>query len=98
MPIGKEEVLATLNDPILTRINFSVGMLRVCVEMFRMVARYIQDEDIKVVPGRSNRFAFYDRQQNQIETPGAQPAFGFHRSGPTPARMCARHFRHLRRR
>ena len=37
MPIGKEEVLATLNDPILTRINFSVGMLRVCVEMFRMV-------------------------------------------------------------
>jgi hypothetical protein len=35
--ITKADVLAVLNDPILNKINFSVGMLRVDAVAFRMV-------------------------------------------------------------
>lgn len=77
MPITKADVLAVLNDPILNKIDFSVGTLRVNAAAFRIVARYIEAGDIEVVPGRSARVAVYDRKQNHIETPARNPPLDF---------------------
>ena len=60
MPITKADVLAVLKDPVLNRISFSVGMLTVNAAAFGIVARYIEADDIKVVPGKSSRFATGD--------------------------------------
>jgi hypothetical protein len=77
MPITKADVLAVLNDPILDKIDFSVGTLRVNAAAFRIVARYIEAGDIGVVPGKSSRVAIYDRRQNHIETPARNPPLDF---------------------
>jgi len=76
MPITKADVLAVLNDPILDRINFSVGMTNVNAEAFRIVARYIEVGDIEVVPGKGT-VAVYSRKQNHIETPARNPPLDF---------------------
>jgi hypothetical protein len=76
MPITKADVLAVLNDPVLNRISFSVGAIVVNAEAFRIVARYIEAGDVKVVPGRG-AVAVYDRRQNQIETPAGNPPLNF---------------------
>jgi hypothetical protein len=76
MPITKADVLAVLNAPILNKINFSVGMLRVNAAAFRIVARYIEAGDIEVVPGK-DKIAVYDRRQNHIETPARNPPLDF---------------------
>ena len=73
MPITKADVLAVLKDPVLNRISFSVGMLTVNAAAFGIVARYIEADDIEVVPGKSRRVAVYDRQLNRIETPARDP-------------------------
>ncbi len=77
MPITKADVLAVLNDPILNKIDFSVGTLRVNAATFGIVARYIEAGDIQVVPGTSRRVAIYDRRQNHIETPARNPPLDF---------------------
>ena len=77
MPITKADVLAALNDPILGKIDFSVGMLRVNAAAFGIVARYIAAGDIEVVPGKSRRVAVYDRRLNRIETPARDPPLDF---------------------
>lgn len=77
MPITKADVLAVLNDPILGKINFSVGTLRVNAAAFRIVARYIEAGDIEVVPGTSATVAVYDRRLNHIETPARNPPLDF---------------------
>ena len=73
MPITKADVLAVLNDPVLNKFNFSVGMIQVNAAAFGIVARYIVAGDIEVVPGTSPRLAIYDRRQNHIETPTRNP-------------------------
>lgn len=77
MPITKADVLAVLNDPILNQINFSVGALQVNAAAFGIVARYVEAGDIEVIPGKSARFAVYDRRLNHIETPARNPPLDF---------------------
>ena len=76
MPITKADVLAVLNDPVLNKINFSVGAIVVNAEAFRIVARYIEAGDVQVVPG-SGTVAVYDRGKNRIETPNRNPPLNF---------------------
>jgi hypothetical protein len=76
VPIRKPDVIAALNDPILSRINFSVGRIAVNASEFRNVAEYISAGDIKVSPGTGN-VAFYDNHLNELTTQGGNPLLDF---------------------
>ena len=72
MPIRKADVLAVLADPILARMNFSLGQVFVNVREYGKVAEYIRDGDIGVTPG-NGALAYYDGRLNTIETQRGNP-------------------------
>jgi hypothetical protein len=71
MPASKDDVLALLADPDLWRINFTVADIPVNAQEFRNVSDYFKNEDIKVIPGKTDGLAIYDREFNRLE---ADPA------------------------
>ena len=76
MPITKPDVLAAMNDPNLSRINFSVGRIAVNAAEFRNVAEYVSAGDIKVSPGTGS-VAYYDSHLNELTTQGGNPPLDF---------------------
>lgn len=75
MPIGKADILAVLADPVLTRMNFSVGEILVNAGQYSIIAEYIRDGDIGVIPGKG-AVAFYDGTLNTIETQAGNAPLG----------------------
>lgn len=75
MPIGKAEILAVLADPVLSRMNFAVGDVKINVRQYKNVADYIADGDIGVISG-TGALAFYDGNRNEIETQAGNPPLG----------------------
>ncbi|TXL70270.1 hypothetical protein FHP25_35170 [Vineibacter terrae] len=67
MPITRDDVLAVLADPLLSRMNFSIGEIFVNAREYGKVAEYIRDGDIGVIPGK-DPVAYYDGRLNTIET------------------------------
>jgi hypothetical protein len=73
MPIGKDDVLAALSDPVLRDFRFSIGQTTVGPEGFREVHGAIAKGRIKVAPGTGQQIAFYNMRTNTIETPRGNP-------------------------
>ena len=66
MPITKRDVLAVLADPVLARMNFSIGEIFINVREYNNVAEYIRDDDIQIKPGGKDGIAFYDGRDNTL--------------------------------
>jgi hypothetical protein len=66
MPITKKDVLAVLADPVLARMNFSVGDIFIKIREYNNVAEYIRDDDITIKPGGKDKIAFYDGHDNTL--------------------------------
>jgi hypothetical protein len=72
VPITKNDVLAVLEDPNLTHINFTVGNITVNHQGYRHVYDYIKADDIQVIPGKES-VAYYDGRRNTLETQSGNP-------------------------
>jgi cytochrome c peroxidase len=72
MPVTKADVLAVLEDPKLKNMHFSVGQITVNANEYYIVADYIRNGDIQVIPGQEP-VAFYDGRRNTIETQAGNP-------------------------
>ena len=75
MPIGKQDVLDTLNQPAVNGFKFTVGSLTVSPQGYADVRQAISDGDIDVKPGGGSD-AFYDRKLNAILTQNGNPPLG----------------------
>lgn len=73
MPIGRDEVLAVLNDPALRGFKFSIGQTTVGPEGFREVHGAIASGRITVANGANANAAAYNMRSNTIETPRGNP-------------------------
>ena len=73
MPVGRNDVLAALSDPLLRRIKFSIGQTTIDPEGFRDVHAAITDGRLKVATGSDQSVAFYNMRTNTIETPRKNP-------------------------
>lgn len=73
MPIGKNDVLAVLSDPVVRRIKFRIGQTTVDADGFRDVHAAIADGRIKVTNGTQQQTAFYNMRANTIETARQDP-------------------------
>ena len=73
MPIGKDDVLAALSDPVLRGFKFSIGQTTVGPDGFREVHGAIASGRIRVATGSDPRIAFYNMRSNTIETPRRNP-------------------------
>ena len=67
MPIGKEDVLKVLNDPILHKIRFSVGVIQINSDEYDKVADYIESGGITIKPG-NDKVAHYVPEIDTLET------------------------------
>jgi len=76
MPITKDDVLKTLNDPALGRISFSLGQIKVNAEEFRKVADCIYAGDITVTSG-NDALAYYSSHLNELITQRGNPPLDY---------------------
>jgi hypothetical protein len=72
MPLSKQDVLDTLADPVLARMDFWVAGLHVSGRQFGWVRTLIEDDDIVVVEGTVNN-AYYNSANNTLTTQGINP-------------------------
>lgn len=74
LPVTKADVMATLRDPRVKNINFSVNHLVVSADGYQEVSEYIERGLIRVRAGTDRTLAFYDRAANEIITsPSSRP-------------------------
>lgn len=73
MPIGKAYVLEVLGDAMLRNIHFSVGPIHVNAGAYDMVAQYIADDAISVVPGPGPVSLYYPEINTLRTRPGEPP-------------------------
>ena len=72
MPIGKEDILQILNDPILHKIRFSVGVIQINSDEYDKVADYIEAGGVTIKPG-NDKVAYYYPEIDTLETRTGEP-------------------------
>ena len=72
MPFGKDDVLQVLNDPILHKIRFSVGVIQINSDEYDRVADYIESGAITIKSG-SDKVAHYYPEIDTFETKVGNP-------------------------
>jgi|ERR1700722_3649159 hypothetical protein len=72
MPIGKEDILQVLNDPILHKISFSVGVIQINSDEYDEVADYIEARGVTIKPG-NDKVANYYAEIDTLETKAGEP-------------------------
>jgi outer membrane protein OmpA-like peptidoglycan-associated protein len=68
MPLSEYDVLKTLGDPVLQRIDFSMDSMHVRGEAYQKIYDLIKDEQILVVEGKNPDKASYNADTDTIET------------------------------
>jgi len=81
MPLGQNDVLHTLSDPVLQKMDFTVDGLHVRGDAYRKIFELIRDEQILVTQGDEAGLATYDPGSDTLMTQKADsPPDLFNRS------------------
>jgi hypothetical protein len=66
MPLTKTDILNTLADPVLNRMDFYVGTVHVYDESFGYVRELILDDNIQLVQGTESNVAYYNASDDTL--------------------------------